>query len=366
MIQMKLENTICLELVQIAIWNKQPNLDILNSLTSEDWAKISEFSNKQGVYAIVFDGAMKLPINMQPPRNQKLTWLVNVNSIEDRFDRYLNSCAELVKLYAQDNIKVMLLKGIGLAYQYPVPRHREGGDIDIWLFGNYKRGNELIEKQGLELFHEGEKHISFYFQNIPIENHSRFLASNLSAVDKELEDSLEEILKRESCDIAALPQDTSVFTPSPTFNAIFLGRHMIKHMIDGASIRHLCDWSIFLEKYYGKYDQKYIINAFNKAGMLELITALSNICVKHIGLPKCYNPFEDMDTEKLESKLFAAIIYKKEKLQSSNTLKIFFYKCSKFYNSIWKKELVEKRSKYEIVLKAIKNFVLNPSRLFNK
>ena len=52
--------------------------------------------------------------------------------------------AELVTLLRSHGIEGILLKGQGLARDYPVPHHRMCGDIDFYTGSDYERNGKLI------------------------------------------------------------------------------------------------------------------------------------------------------------------------------------------------------------------------------
>ena len=71
------------------------------------------------------------------------------------------------------------LKGVGFANNYPIPSHREGGDIDIFTYSADSSGlsdreaNSLADKlmrgRGIEVdFSHSQKHSMFYYKGIPI------------------------------------------------------------------------------------------------------------------------------------------------------------------------------------------------------
>lgn len=357
-----------LTLLQSAIWEKQTNSRTFKGLTAEEWEELIQLSVTQGVQAIVFDGVLKLPSHLQPPRPLKLKWIINVDATEKRFDRYLNTCADLIKLYADNRIKTMVLKGIGLAHLYPVPKHREFGDIDIYLFGNYKRGNELIKKEGIKLEHADKKHLMFYYKGIPVENHRKFSNTHRYKVDAQLETALNEIMIINACNMVALPKKVTMFTPPPMFNAIFLARHMIVHFASGISIRHLCDWTMFLFKNHGNYSVNYLINEFRHTDQLEMITILSDICVKYLGLPKSYNPFqaiEAIETLELEKRIFEDVLRGDSTLTtSSNPFKIVLSKWNRFHRSLWKHQLAHRVSKRHLIWESVIEHLITPSTIF--
>ena len=63
-------------------------------------------------------------------------------------------------------LKFLLLKGIGLSLVYPNPSSRESGDIDFYLFGNYKEGNLIFAPTK---FSESAKHSSFVYKGVNVE-----------------------------------------------------------------------------------------------------------------------------------------------------------------------------------------------------
>lgn len=77
---------------------------------------------------------------------------------------------------------------MGLSTYYPIPSHREGGDIDIFTYSaDHSRKSDaeanrladrLMEEKGIEVdFEHSEKHSMFYYKGIPIENHKTFINS---------------------------------------------------------------------------------------------------------------------------------------------------------------------------------------------
>lgn len=80
------------------------------------------------------------------------------------------------------------MKGVGLSTYYPIPSHREGGDIDIFTYSaDHSRKSDaeanrladrLMEEKGIEVdLEHSEKHSMFYYKGIPIENHKTFINS---------------------------------------------------------------------------------------------------------------------------------------------------------------------------------------------
>lgn len=87
----------------------------------------------------------------------------------------------------------MTLKGVGLSTLYPIPSHREGGDIDIYTFSGSESisdseanqlADSLIEQQGQKIdVDKTPKHSVFYFNGILVENHKTFTNVHSYAIE---------------------------------------------------------------------------------------------------------------------------------------------------------------------------------------
>lgn len=89
----------------------------------------------QGVCAVIGDGMERLPEELRPPRELRLRWALTAERQEKRYRRQQEKAAKMAAVFAENGIRLLLLKGLGLSRNYPVPAHRECGDIDIYLFG---------------------------------------------------------------------------------------------------------------------------------------------------------------------------------------------------------------------------------------
>ena len=158
-------------LVRSALWNATLPSDLFMDMRDEDWKIIFKQASKQGLMGIAYDSLRKLPKELQCSSSFCLQWAVNVDAMENRYRKQYNALEQLAAFYAQYDIHILLLKGIGLSSYYPIPSHREGGDIDIYLFGDFEKGNRLMEEEGIAV-DQGKAvnpiHSIFYFKGIPI------------------------------------------------------------------------------------------------------------------------------------------------------------------------------------------------------
>lgn len=159
---------VMLELVRAAVLERDP---VIPKGTEIDWDKLMDISAKHGLLAWVWDGMCKLPIEQQPPRQQRINWGLSAQEIWSDYGHQQTVLKDIVKVCAQNHIRLLLLKGIGLSQMYPKPESRMSSDIDIFLFGDYKKGNKVLANNS---FYYGGKHSVFNYSGVTIENHQNF------------------------------------------------------------------------------------------------------------------------------------------------------------------------------------------------
>lgn len=173
-------------LLRASLHEQKTETALFKDSTNEEWKQCYRLAVSQGVMALAWDGVMKLPVELQPPLSVKLAWAVAVEAYEKRYLHYCRTINELSHFYAQHGIAVMQLKGIGFSTLYPVPTHREGGDIDIYTYSADKNrmsdekanrlANSLIRQKNINVdTKHSPKHSVFYYKGVPIENHKTFL-----------------------------------------------------------------------------------------------------------------------------------------------------------------------------------------------
>ena len=248
-----------------------------------DWSSLVNLAARQGVLCVARDGLVQMP---GISRELLIRWELCVQKLEARNKKQRAVIKELVALFRENGIEMLLLKGIGLSELYPDPYHRECGDIDIFLFGDYEKGNKVIEELGIEVEKDGSKHSKFYYKGVPVENHKTFLNVEYTQTDKNLEKYLHKILYEQGFDSIVI-DDTPVRIPTPDFTAIFLIRHDITHFLaSGLVLRHFCDLALFFEKNRTRIDFANFEKVMREEGQSNLISSFLAIGYLHLGLPE--------------------------------------------------------------------------------
>lgn len=263
---------------------------LLSDCTAEGWTQMFKMAARQGLLAIAWDALEKLQaehggICRGMSRETKIRWALSIKNIEEVHLRQREALKELAGIIAESGMRVMVLKGLGLAEMYPRPAHRECGDLDIYLFGDFEKGNEVMRKMGIAVEYDGTKHSKFYYKGIPVENHKNFLNVTTTRVDKDLERELMRILQEQKCGTLDLGGIT-VDVPPPDFQMIFLTRHAITHFLaSGLVLRHLYDFGIFYSAHAQEVDLDRIEKIFKRESQHKLYRAFLDVLHIYLGMP---------------------------------------------------------------------------------
>ena len=243
-------------LLKMALHN-HTNSDIdWQNITHEEWNQCYYLSAQHGVMALVWDGIQLIADKCDLPRNLKLKWAVAVLKYEEKYEKYCETAANLSSFFEQHGIEMLQIKGVGFSSYYPIPSHREGGDIDIFTYSSNREklsdieannwANSLMAEQGIKVDTAHQKHSNFTYNNIPIENHKTFVNIYTTSIGASVNELLLKIMQPQ---IVELCQNKYLIkTPSAPFNALFLSFHSAQHFGIGIQIHHLFDWACLLKK----------------------------------------------------------------------------------------------------------------------
>ena len=343
-------------LLRSSLHEREAETGFFQNASEEDWKQCYRLAIEQGVMALAWDGVWCLPKNLHPSRSLKLAWAMEVERHEARYLRYCKTVDELSTFYAGHGIEMVQLKGVGFSTLYPVPSHREGGDIDIYTrWADKSRRDDrqanaladtLMKQKGIKIEHHTYKHSNFYYKGIPVENHKAFL--NVKDIKEAV--LANEILQRELKPRCVVLSSGKVQIPSPTFNALFIAFHALQHYGSGIALHHLCDWAVIL-----KHNGWSILEGINSKRFWEGVMALTCLCNKYLGTSVPVDGGEDIAKGMMEEILnppFATVVpvqskagvilYKTRRLLHTHHLKSQVFDIS-LRRRIWSSILVHLR-----------------------
>lgn len=318
--------------------------------TADDWNLCYDMAVRQGVQALAWDSLPKIPEGMGPDRMLRLKWGLSVDRIETTYEHYCHAIAGLSALYAKQGIATMQMKGVGFSAHYPIPSHREGGDIDIFTYSVDKNqmtdveanrlADTLMQRLGIIVDADhSPKHSNFHYKGIPIENHKTFLNVEQYELAVQVEAMLKKVMNPQPTDL--LNGRHTILTPSPAFNTLFLAFHAAQHYGSGLALHHLCDWAMLITRYGLQLPDELADNRFR-----NWITALTQFSNRLLGTSVPVEKGELLINEMLEEILHPMFEVKSTPVKGK--VNILIYKTRRFfhrakisnwvlYRSLWKR-----------------------------
>ena len=342
---------ILLSIIKLALWNIPFDEKSLESLLEEDWRLLYQMSISQGLEAIFTDGVDKL--TEKSPVCKQILIEEGIQSIilaEGRWLGQMQVATTLADTFAKYDVKMLLIKGIGLSLYYPTPKHRECGDIDIYLFGKYEDGNRIASKYlgaKVEKFSKKEDHI--YLGDFAIDNHINFLWSG-NDKNLELDSYLKGLLVSDNLSYI---QETKIFLPPINFHLLFLLVHSYSHfMREGIPLRQMTDLACFLNQNESNINWEESIFIIKKYYLKTFFDVVIAFIVYYFGLRLRYKPqVEESLLEHFKVDILGCshtIVYHRSRLVSK------FYIAKNAWDNKWRYDVFYEGGFFRFVLNSLK------------
>ena len=335
-----------LALTKAALHGTAPDENLFADVGDAGWQEVFDLAAGQGVTVLSLEGAIWLPKELQPPHTLKLRWIAGVETVERRYLHCVKTVEKLAAYFKENNIRMLVFKGIALARLYPVPYSREFGDIDIFLCGQAEEGDALLRRIAGKNLIASKKHTDFSYNGILIENHHTFLNQGKresSVLEKRLMTILEKTgIMAEKNLTASVSQDETLLFPPPDFDALFVMLHLFSHWTCRITFRFLCDLTVLFTAYKGKIDFSLYRDALSEAGLLKLADTFISLSVKHFGLNPEYAPPYQSDLL-LENRIWNDLLDPEVPplpMEKHTLFKVVIHKIRLLRSRYWKNELV--------------------------
>ena len=283
--------TYMIGLLRYGILDVQP--DRLLQSADVDWDKMMDFAAAQGLLAWVWDGICKLPKENQPPRIKSINWGLSAQEIWDEYHVHEQVLREIIDICLQNNIKLLLFKGIALSKFYPKPESRPSGDIDFFLFNDYEKGNFLFAKKNVS---KTNKRTGFDYKGVHIENHRIFLNAytelQVNALSY-LEESLNDVFKTAE----------GYYVMSPITCIVYQVMHLIAHVIDvtnPASMRLIVDVGMTLIYYRDEVNANDLKEVLIRLKIVDFFTLVVGCAEVILRKDFSYYKFEQVSADDIQ------------------------------------------------------------------
>ena len=329
-----------------------------------DWSEVKAYAESQGLSAIVLDGIECLPVDQRPSRDMLLEWIGEVfQGFDSRYDKYRLTISEIANFFNARGLKMMILKGYACSLDWPKPEHRPCGDIDIWLFGDYKKADALLaSEKGINVNTDEHHHTIFSWNDFVIENHYDFINIHRHSSHRGLEHIFKELGKDDNYRLQILGED--IYFPSPNLHALFLIRHALNHFATvGITLRQVLDWAFFVEKHGDKVDWEWLTNILDKYHMIEFYKSINAICVENLGFNSSLFPIVQFNTYYKDKVLDDILNSSFNLIETSNLVTRIKNKYYRWQRSGWKQQLCYNESRCENFLTGLWAHLIKPKSI---
>ena len=352
-----------------------------------NWDELQTLAERQGLSAVLVDGIEQLPDSQRPPKDVLLQMIGQVvQGYELRYESYRRAIAELASFYTKHDLKMMVLKGYACSLGWPKSEHRPCGDIDIWLFGKQREGDEALLKANtnrtkvqldgpegkvnntnhFEIDKSHHHHTVFDWKGFTVENHYDFVNVHAHKSSAELEKVFKELGEDDSHFVEISDTATGsvikVYMPSPNLHALFLIKHMVSHFAAAEiSLRQVLDWAFFAGKHTKEIDWVWLDEMLEKYSMKDLFNCINGICVEDLGFAPEIFPSVQFLPDLKEKVLDDILEPEFGAAEPAGLLSRLAYRYRRWQGNAWKQELCYNESRWEYFWYGIWAKMLKPA-----
>lgn len=290
-----------LDILRSAIWGEKP------SYIPSDVEGVLSIANLQKTRPLVLDALQKAGYEVTDPHAWEILYrTASTHIVTNR------TIVELETLFHKNGINPVLLKGQGVAVNYPRPMLRECGDIDLYVGPEqYVKTCDLLKSLASEddvaNGSEQDKHYHICLDNIHVEIHRFCDTLENKRENKYLQSFASKGLSHDLVPISI--NEVSVLTPADTFNAFFLFFHIWRHfLLEGVGLRQICDWTLFLHSRAGRIDATVLAEMLKKLNLITPWHIFATIVVNYLGLPLTEMPLYKTGFEKKAFRFISLIL----------------------------------------------------------
>lgn len=258
------------ELLQCGLWGRTPRADVFELLSNADWQALLELAERQAVTGLCYPPVLKLSERCGPPEQVLIQWYARAGYIEQFNCRLRRVWTELNEGFKRAGLKVILLKGIGVADWYEKPLLRAPGDIDLYFPADYDRAVETVKSWGIEV-KGGDWHDTFHYKGVEVELHAAY-----------------HHLSSPGLDIATQKVGegpSGYLVPAAAYNARLLVVHPAFHLLkEGIGIRYLCDWAVFLKAHSNTIDFDCLEKDLRQLGTGDFCRVFTALTIAYVEL----------------------------------------------------------------------------------
>ena len=312
------------------------------------WWSLFRLLQRNHVAAFCFEAAAATGI----PREVKIPWLAECDKAV-RWHRYQHEVQdEIVEVMAKRGIETLVLKGTHVAQYYPRPEAREFGDLDLYFYDKHDEADRVArEVLKVEVSNDAHHHSKYNYRGVTVESHYDFVNVHYPPSNRRYEALLKGL------------------APSPTFEVLFLLRHMACHFASSRiTLRELTDWALTCRALQGEVDWKRVQQSVDDYGMRPFASALNLIAERQLGIVLPLQNDNNPDILANTASLERDIVYGSPETDDKNAdgLGRLTWKMRRWNALAWKRKMVYSDSPSSLMLASLTSHAEKPRSILHK
>ena len=290
-----------------ALWGNERS-----DMNQVDWKDILETARRQTTMGLVCHAILRSKAGQGLPDKNKAALRQQLISLALTHQRINAMIARVVMGLRNKGVESVLMKGQGLAANYPVAELRQCGDIDLYVgkekydsacaLANAMAGEaEAAKGYGTELNY----HV--VIDGIVVEIHrltSLFYYREMNAVYEPYSEMGMTVGGN-----SMMINGAKVWLPADTFNALYVFHHAFHHFVSGGiGMRQLCDWTMLLHAKRETINREELSDMLCRLQLTDAWRVFGCIAVDWLGLPQGEMPFYDGKCRKRASRAVEMIL----------------------------------------------------------
>ena len=313
-------------------------------LSVGDWEQLLSSASLHGVLPIVMQVLEGRKIDDKDIRKVILKRFAVAQGNKKRYQIRVQTICELAKMFAEEKMDMMVFKGAALAQLYPDPEWRVFSDIDFFLYGEWKKGVEVMERHGVKNRPYYHHNTEATLHGVLLENHYDFVERLNHRLNLVLDDELKKMAQEEGKTMKAMfvnDNANNVYVMTPTMNAVFLMRHMSAHYVsESVPLRMLNDWILFLKHHAKDVDWKRVCQLYEKSGMTEFVGIIMELIRVHFHVEFSEVPITLVANKHTEMVWDSIVFPPGVNPHKQYSLSYFEYEVKTFMRNRWKHQIV--------------------------
>lgn len=329
-------------LLRAALNGQEPHLGT-NSLDTAHWWSLFRLLQRNHVAALCYEAAAA----SGAPREVIMPWLAECTKAADRYRYQHDVQDEIVGTMQHHGITTLVLKGTHTARLYPQPELREFGDLDLYFYDLHCEADRVASKTlGVEVRHDSHHHTKYNYRGVTVESHYDFLNIHYPPSNRRYE----VLLKN--------------WVPSPTFEVLFLIRHMACHFAASRiTLRDLTDWYLTCQALREQVDWHQVQGILQQYRMDTFASALSAIIERHLGHTMPLPSTGRLDVDRMEHDLvYGDAVDESE----ADGLARLGWKLRRWRALGWKRHMVFGDSEWALLLASLTSHAEKPHSILHK